>query len=130
LRLAVSIVVAVGLSILACWGIAAVGVAIVPSMAGYEHFQFVDYSKLTIIGVVIAGLAWPVATLLSSDARRLYLLSAVVVVVVSFAPDLWILHGGQPIFGVAVLMVMHCALGVVTYPVIVYGAPQRRSSAS
>lgn len=126
-RVGVSIVIAVILSVAACWALAALGVAIMPSTASYEHFQFADYAKLTIAGVVIAGAAWPLATLISTDARRIYLLSAIVVVVVSFAPDLWIIRGGQPVVAVVILMVMHVALGVITYPVMVYGAPQRPS---
>jgi hypothetical protein len=37
----------------------AIGEAVFPSTKGYVHFQFSDYSKLTIIGVIIACVAWP-----------------------------------------------------------------------
>lgn len=128
-RVVLAIIVAVALSILACWALATAGIALMPSTAGYEHFGFGDYAKLTIIGVVIAGIGWPIATLLSTRARRLYLVAAVVVVIASLAPDLWILYKGQPAGAVVVLMIMHVALGVVTYPVMVYGAPQPRERA-
>ncbi|MES2169674.1 MAG: DUF6069 family protein [Actinomycetota bacterium] len=126
LRVIVSLIIAVILSIAACWALAAAAIVLMPSTAGYEHFRFTDYARLTIIGVVIAGVAWPIVTLLSTHAHRMYLLADIIVVLVSFAPDLWILRGGQPIPAVIVLMLMHVALGVITYPVMVYGAPQRR----
>jgi hypothetical protein len=124
-RVLIALVAAVVLSVAACWALATAAVALMPSTAGYEHFGFQDYAKLTVIGVVIAALAWPVVTLLSSHAHRIYLLADVVVVLISLAPDLWIIRGGQPIPAVLVLMLMHVALGVITYPVMVYGAPQR-----
>ncbi len=126
LRVVIAIVAAVALSILACWALATAAIAAMPSTAGYEHFGFRDYAKLTVIGVVIAGIGWPIATMISSRARRIYLLAAIVVVILSLAPDLWILRGGQPLGAVVVLMIMHVALGVITYPVMVFGAPQPR----
>ena len=36
-----------------------IGTAIFPATKGYVHFRFSDYAKLTVIGVVIACLAWP-----------------------------------------------------------------------
>jgi len=46
-----------------------VGEAVFPSTKGYVHFQFHDYAKLTIIGVVIACVAWPIVTRISSAPR-------------------------------------------------------------
>jgi hypothetical protein len=45
---------------------------------------------------------------------------------VSLAPDVWILHLGQPLAGVVTLAVMHFALGVVTIAAMVFLAPQKR----
>lgn len=39
-----------------------IGTTLFSSTRDYVHFQFHDYAKLTIIGVVIACLAWPVVT--------------------------------------------------------------------
>ncbi len=125
IRFVAAVIAAVVLSIAACWALAALGVALDPATATYEHFRFGDYAKLTIIGVGIAGIAWPIATLLSQDARRIYLWAAVIVTLVSFAPDAWIIRGGQPVAAVIVLMIMHVALALITYPVMVFGAPQR-----
>jgi len=46
----------------------AVGTTAFPSTKGYVHFHFADYARLTVIGVVIACLAWPVVTRIIEDA--------------------------------------------------------------
>jgi glycerol uptake facilitator-like aquaporin len=98
---------------------------IFPSTNGYVHFQFGDYAKLTIIGVIIACVGWPVVTRVSSDPRWLFLRSAILVTIVLWLPDLYILHGGAPPKAVSVLMVMHVAIAVVTYNCLVRMAPIR-----
>ena len=95
------------------------GQAVFPSTRGYAHFQFADYSKLTVIGVVIACLAWPVVTRISSAPRRLFLWMAMAVTLVLWLPDVYILALGQPPKAVAVLFVMHLAIAVVTYNCLV-----------
>jgi hypothetical protein len=100
-----------------------IGQAIFPSTRGYGHFQFADYAKLTVIGVIIACLGWPVVTRISSAPRWLFLRLAIVTTLVLWLPDLWILHGGAPAKAVAVLMVMHLAIAVVTYTLLVRLAP-------
>ena len=64
-------------------------------------------------------------TLVTTHARRLYLWAAITVTIVSFAPDLWILRGGQPAPAVLDLAVMHIAFAVVTYFSMILIAPQR-----
>jgi hypothetical protein len=103
----------------------AIGQAVFPSTKGYVHFQFSDYSKLTIIGVVIACAAWPVVTRISSAPRWLFFRLAIVVTLVLFLPDLYILEQGQPARAVAVLMCMHLAIALVTYNALVHLAPVR-----
>jgi hypothetical protein len=76
--------------------------------------------------VLGASIAWPVVTFLTTRGSRLYLWLAIAVTVVGLAPDAWILHQGQPAAGVAVLVAMHFALAVITYPVLVLVAPQSR----
>lgn len=122
-----AIVAAVG-SVAACWAIAVATAAAFPSTAGYDHFAFGDYAKLTLAGVALAVVVWPIATLLSSRARRLYLVVAVLALVASFVPDAWILYRGQPLIGVAALAVMHVAVGAVTVAALLGLAPQRRGS--
>ncbi|CAN5396048.1 hypothetical protein BH10ACT6_BH10ACT6_14200 [soil metagenome] len=128
-RWIVAAVVALGASIAACAALAAAGIALFPSTAGYEHYQFGDYATLTTAGVLGAAIAWPLVTLVTTRARRLYLWLAILVTVVSFAPDLWILRGGQPTPAVTDLAVMHVAVGVITYLALVLIAPQRRAAA-
>jgi hypothetical protein len=101
----------------------AIGKAIFPATSGYGHFQFPDYARLTVVGVIIAGVAWPIVTRLSWDPRWLFLRLAVLVTVVLWLPDLYLLYRGQSAQGVAVLMVMHVAIAVVTYLCLVYLAP-------
>ncbi len=77
------------------------------------------------IGVVIACIAWPVTTRISSDPRWLFLRMAVLVTLVLLLPDVYIWAQGQSAQAVAVLMVMHIAIGVVTYEALVRLAPTR-----
>jgi len=96
-----------------------IGQAIFPSTKGYAHFQFSDYSKLTVIGVIIACLAWPVVTRISSAPRWLFLRMAIAVTLVLWLPDVYILIGGAPGKAVGVLFVMHLAIALVTYNALV-----------
>jgi hypothetical protein len=107
-----------------------IGQAIFPSTRGYVHFQFSDYAKLTVIGVLIACAAWPVVTRISSAPRWLFLRLAIAVTLVLWLPDLWILHLGQPVQAVVVLMLMHLAIAVVTYNCLVHIAAVRSNRRS
>jgi hypothetical protein len=102
-----------------------IGTRLFPSTKGYVHFQFHDYAKLTVIGVLIACAAWPVVTRISSAPRWLFFRLAIVVTLVLLLPDVYIWHQGQPVQAVAVLMVMHLAIALVTYNVLVHLAPVR-----
>jgi hypothetical protein len=123
LRLLVATVLSVGLSLLADATPVAIGTWLFPSTKGYGHFQFHDYAKLTIIGVLIACAGWPAVCRVSSAPRWLFLRLAIVVTVVLLLPDVYILHQGQPARAVAILMVMHLAIGVITYNALVRVAP-------
>lgn len=101
------------------------GEAIFPATKGYAHFRFSDYARLTIIGVIIAGAAWPVVARITSAPRWLFLRLAVLVTLFLWLPDLYILYKGQPADAVAVLMVMHVAIALVTYNLLVRSAPVR-----
>ncbi len=103
-----------------------IGQDVFPATRGYVHFQFNDYAKLTVIGVVIACLGWPVITRVSSAPRWLYLRLAILVTLVLWLPDLYILDLGQPGSAVVVLMLMHLAIALVTYNVVVHVAGVRR----
>jgi len=122
----VATVMAIVGSLIADAVLVAVGEVVFPSTKGYVHFQFADYTKLTVVGVVIACLAWPVVTRISSAPRWLFLRLAVLVTAVLLLPDLWLLVRGAPPLAVLVLVLMHLAIAVVTYTSLVHLAPVRR----
>lgn len=101
------------------------GVALFPATKGYVHFQFHDYAKLTVIGVLIACAAWPVVTRVTSAPRWMFYRMAILVTLVLLLPDIYILYLGQPGDAVAVLMVMHLAIALVTYNLLIHLAPTR-----
>lgn len=106
--------------------IVALGEAAWPGTKGYAHFEFGDYGELTVIGVVIACIAWPLVTRVCAAPRRLFVRLAVLVTLVLLLPDVYIWDKGQPGDAVTVLMIMHLAIGVVTYNALVRIAPTRR----
>jgi hypothetical protein len=69
-----------------------------------------------------------VTTRLSSAPRWVFARLAVVVTLVLWVPDLWILVHGQPPRAVAVLVVMHLAIALCTYNLLVHLAPVRPPS--
>jgi hypothetical protein len=118
-------VLSIGGSLLIDALLVSVGTTLISSTRGYAHFQFSDYAKLTVIGVVIACAAWSVVTRVSSSPRWLFLRLAIVVTLVLYVPDLWLLARGQPADAVAVLMTMHLAIALVTYNALVHVSPVR-----
>jgi hypothetical protein len=122
---AAATIVSIALCLLADRLLVLAGTAIFPTTKGYVHFQFSDYSKLTIIGIVIAGAGWPVVARLTSEPRWVYLRLAIAVTAVLLLPDLYIWRLGQPGRAVLVLVAMHLAIGLITYNVVVRLAPVR-----
>ncbi len=112
-------------SLLADALIVVIAQALIPGLKGYPHFQFGDYAKLTIIGVLIACAAWPVTTRITSQPRWMFLRMAVLVTLVLWLPDVYILIKGQPAKAVAFLFLMHLAIALVTYNALVRLAPVR-----
>jgi hypothetical protein len=106
----------------------AIGTRVFPGTAHFAHFQFSDYAKLTVIGVLIACVGWPIVTRLSSRPRWLFFRVAIAVTVVLFLPDAYILSQGQPPRGVLVLVCMHVAIAVITYNALVRIAPAGEAS--
>lgn len=102
-----------------------IGVTLYPKTRGYAHFQFSDYAKLTVIGVLIACAGWPIVARISSQPKWLFLRAALAVTLVLFAPDVWIWYQGQSATAVFVLVWMHVAIAVVTYLALIVLAPVR-----
>jgi hypothetical protein len=124
-RLAVAAVIAMAGSLAADVVLVAIGTHLFPGTAGYEHFRFDDYAKLTILGVLIGAAGWPVVTQISSAPRWLYGWLTVLISLALFLPDLWLLIRGQPLTAVVVLMAMHVAIAVIIYFTMVVVAPIR-----
>jgi hypothetical protein len=124
-----SLIAIVG-SLVADLALVALGEHVFPSTKGYAHFQFSDFGKLTVIGVVIACIGWPIVARITSRPRWLFFRMAIVTTVVLLAPDVYIWHNGQPAKAVLVLMCMHLAIAVVTYNALVRLAPTRTRRAS
>jgi hypothetical protein len=122
---AVATAVSAGGSLFADAVLVAVGTAVFPSTKGFAHFRFGDYATLTVIGVIVAGAAWPVVTRLTSTPRWLFFRAAVAVTLVLWLPDLWILLRGEPPRAVSVLALMHLAVALVAYNALVHLAPVR-----
>jgi hypothetical protein len=112
-------------SLLADALVVVVAQALIPSTKGYAHFQFADYAKLTVIGVIIACVAWPVTTQITSRPRWMFFRMAVLVTLVLWLPDVYILVKGQPAKAVGFLFLMHLAIALVTYNALVRVAPVR-----
>ncbi|HEY5104863.1 MAG TPA: hypothetical protein VII65_07445 [Acidimicrobiales bacterium] len=107
--------------------IVALGTKIYPSTKGYGHFRFSDYSTLTIIGVIIACVGWPIVTRVTSSARWLYYRAAIAMTIVLLVPDALIWYQGSPARAVFVLVWMHLAIAIVTYNALVHLAPVPRA---
>jgi hypothetical protein len=127
LRVVLAAVASIVGSLLADAVIVVISVALMPDTKGYPHFQFSDYGKLTVIGVLIACIAWPIVTRVCAAPRWLFFRLAILVTLVLLLPDVYILYKGQPGDAVGALMVMHVAIGVVTYNLLVRLAPVRRT---
>jgi Family of unknown function (DUF6069) len=123
------VILATALSVAACLLadrlLVLAGTALFPSTKGYVHFQFSDYAKLTIIGIVVAGVGWPIVARLTAEPRWVYVRLAIAVTAVLLLPDLYIWQRGQPGRAVLVLVAMHLAIGLVTYNLLVRLAPVR-----
>ena|ERR1700733_5374351 len=124
-RVALATFLSVALSLVADAALVAVGTRLFPATRGYVHFQFGDYARLTVAGVLVAGAAWPVVARCSSAPRWLFFRLAIVVTLVLFLPDVYIWEQGQPAQAVAVLMSMHVAIALLTYNLLVRLAPVR-----
>ncbi|MFY9934668.1 MAG: hypothetical protein WAK82_42355 [Streptosporangiaceae bacterium] len=122
-RVALATLAAVAGSLAADALLVVIGQAIFPGTRGYVHFQFHDYAKLTVIGVIIACAAWPVVTRISSDPQWLFFRLAILVTLVLWLPDVYILYRHQPADAVAVLFLMHLAIALVTFNLLVRLAP-------
>ena len=113
----------------ACAALASAGEHVWPATKGFVHFQFSDYAKLTVLGVLGACAGWPIVTRISSAPQWLFFRLTVLVTLVLWLPDVWIWLKGESTQGVAVLAVMHLAIALITYNVLVHVAQVRTARA-
>jgi hypothetical protein len=105
-----------------------IGSSLFPSTKGFGHFRLSDYGTLTTIGVIAAGAAWPMVTRITSSPEWLFVRLAALVTLVLWLPDGWLLVKGEPAKAVVILMLMHLAIAVVTYNLLVHCAPVGRAA--
>ncbi len=122
---AIATLIAIVGSLIADALLVAIGKAVFPSTKNYEHFHFSSYSKLTIIGVIFAGIGWPIIARICVHPRWLYFRLAIVVTAVLLLPDLYLLIKGNSVSAVFILVLMHFAIAIVTYNAMVRLAPAR-----
>ena len=123
--LLVATAVAIVGALVADAALVAFGESVFPWTRGYQHYQFGDYSKLTVVGVIIACVAWPIVTRITSHPRWVFFRMAIVVSAVLLLPDVAILARGDSAAAVLVLVLMHVAIAVVTYQALTRLAPER-----
>lgn len=109
-------------------GLVKLGISQFPSTRNFSHFRFSDYGLFTVLGVGAACMSWPVVVRITSSPRWFFFRLAVVTTLVLWIPDLWIFLKHEPGSAVLVLAIMHLAIAIVTYNVLVHVAPVRRES--
>ena len=124
-RAVAATVLAIGGSLVADALLVAIGTHVLPATKGYVHFQFADYAKLTIVGVIVACMAWPIVPRITSAPRWLFVRLAILVTAVLLIPDVWLLMRGQSPSAITVLVAMHLAIALVTYNALVHVAALR-----
>jgi hypothetical protein len=125
-RVTVATVLALAGSLLGDALLVRLGTSIYPTTKSYVHFAFFDYARLTTVGVVAAGVGWPIVARIASSPDRLFARLAVIVSAVLLAPDAYIWHAGSPAEAVFVLVWMHLAIALVTYFALTLLAPVSR----
>jgi hypothetical protein len=122
--------VALTLALLGDTVLARLAAQLQPSLSNYPHFQFHDYAKLTIIGVVFACVGWLALAFVGYEPRWLYFRLSILGTLVLYLPDLWLLVRGQPAAAVGTLVVMHLAVIVAIYFSMTVIAGYRSESAA
>lgn len=123
---AVATIAAVGLSLAADGVVVAYVHAHYPATRHFSHFRTIDYATLTVVGVLMACGAWPVVTHITAAPRRLFFRLAVGAVALLWLPDLWLLARHEVLAGIGALMLMHLAIALITYNLLVRVARVRR----
>jgi hypothetical protein len=94
-----------------------------PALQHYSHFRLADYGALTVVGVISAGVAWYIATRNLVTPRHTFFRVAVATMVVLWVPDVWLFVKHEPTRAVIFLILMHLAVALITYNLLVFAAP-------
>ena len=129
MRIVLATAIALVLSVSADLGIEAFARQAFAVSPDFEPFQG-TVAPYTAAGVVLAGLAFAVLRQFARDAARVYVRVAVVVLVLSWIPDVALLLINEPgatVPAVASLMVMHTVAAAIVVTLLVRIAAPARS---
>ena len=106
--------------------LATIGRATFTVPASFGKFAFGTYALLTVLGVAGAAATWAAVARLSSRPKWLLTRLAALVTALFLIPDFLLLGTrGNPAGPVAMLMLMHLAIAVITYAALIELAPVR-----
>jgi hypothetical protein len=106
--------------------LATIGQAAFTVPASFGKFAFGTYALLTVLGVAGAAATWAAVARLSSRPKWLLTRLAALVTALFLIPDFLLLGTpGNPAGPVAMLMLMHLAIAVITYAALTELAPVR-----
>jgi hypothetical protein len=106
--------------------LATIGQAAFTVPASFGKFAFGTYALLTVLGVAGAAATWAAVARLSSRPKWLLTRLAALVTALFLIPDFLLLGTrGNPAGPVAMLMLMHLAIAVITYAALIELAPVR-----
>jgi len=117
---------AVVVSLAADLMLATIGQAAFTVPASFGKFAFGTYALLTVLGVAGAAATWAAVARFSARPKWLLTRLAALVTALFLIPDFLLLGTqGNPAGPVAILMLMHLAIAVVTYAALTELAPVR-----
>ena len=117
---------AVVVSLAADLMLATIGQAAFTVPASFGKFAFGTYALLTVLGVAGAAATWAAVARFSARPKWLLTRLAALVTALFLIPDFLLLGTrGNPAGPVAILMLMHLAIAVVTYTALTELAPVR-----
>ena len=106
--------------------LATIGQAAFTVPASFGKFAFGTYALLTVLGVAGAAATWAAVARFSARPKWLLTRLAALVTALFLIPDFLLLGTqGNPAGPVAILMLMHLAIAVVTYAALTELAPVR-----
>jgi hypothetical protein len=106
--------------------LATIGRAAFTVPASFGTFAFGTYALLTVLGAAGAAVTWAAVARLSARPKWLLTRLAALVTALVLIPDFLLLGTpGNPAGPVAILMLMHLAIAVITYTALTELAPVR-----